>query len=189
MRFRFLASGVFSAFLLTSCFLSPSGPETPNGSAVLRLQPEIREGGYRLQAEVVPYAPKDVARLVLTLYRLDAEGRESAVTRPGGAPLTQELSQDQLSEPVDFSGLHPATTYRIKAEAYADEAKSDRISRHEDGASQLDVAIERDDRPTLATLTVPLKDKPFDGQGSTTVAIATGSLVPSGPESISIGSP
>ncbi|MNT71804.1 hypothetical protein D3C72_2103320 [compost metagenome] len=59
----------------------------------------------------------------------------------------------------------------------------------QDASSQTDIPITQEDRPALAKLKVQLINKGFDGQGSSSLDIASGSLVPAGSESITIALP
>jgi hypothetical protein len=178
-----LAPLLAATLLVASCMSLPQGavpgvslPGATNGSATLQIETEIRSGGFHTLDTVTPYAPADVARLVLSLHKADDES----------ALLTLTVPRAELSKHVAFTKLHPDTTYRIKAAAYAEGGQH--IST-EDAHSWTDVTIMRDDRPTLAKLKVQLIDKTFDGQGSMTVEIATGSLIPAGSESITTVDP
>lgn len=156
--------------------------DVANGSAVLRLQPEIASGGFRAQGEVVPYTSIHVQRLELSLFKLDVQGHETVVRNSQGNALVVTVSKGDLYGRVAFEKLNAKSTYRVKARAY--DNTDSLIS--EDTRSQTDIPILQEDRPTLANLKVQLKDKPFDGQGSTTVDVVSGALVPAGSESITV---
>lgn len=182
---------VFAATLLIAGCQGPFGAttspasESARGSAELRLQADIQAGGIRAQSVgVSPYTPADVAVLTLSIFRLNGQGTETAINDAQGAPITLSVPQASLSESVNFTRLRANTTYRIKAQAYADAGKTQLISL--DASSSTDIPIVQEDRPTLARLKVQLKDKPFDGQGSTGIDIASGSLAPVGTESIAV---
>lgn len=186
---RHLAPALAAALLVAGCQLpfgattSPSS-ESARGSATLRLQTDIQAGGFRQMATgVSPYTPEDVTVLVLSLFKLDGS-TETAVTDAQNNPLVLEVPKASLSASINFTKLWPNTTYRVKAQAYADAGRTQLISL--DASSSTDIPIVQDDRPTLARIKVQLKNKPFDGQGSTGLDIASGSLVPAGSESITV---
>lgn len=186
---RLLAPALAATLLVAGCqipFGTTTAPasESARGSAELRLQTDFLAGGIRAQAVgVSPYTPADVALLDLSLFKLDGSN-ETAVKDAQGAPLVLSVLQASLSESINFSKLHPNTTYRVKAKAYADTGRTDPISV--DASSSTDIPITQEDRPTLARIKVQLKDKSFDAQGSTGLDIASGSLVPAGSESITV---
>jgi len=189
MMSRLFASALAVTLLVAGCQL-PFGiarfptSQAHQGSAELHLQADIQAGSFRVLASVSPYMPSDVTVLELRLFKLDGS-TETSVKDAQGNPLTLSVPQASLSENVSFARLHPNTTYRVKAKAYADAGKTQLIST-EDTRSQTDIAISQEDRPTLARIKVQLIDKPFDAQGSTGIDIASGSLVPSGSESITV---
>lgn len=189
MMSRLFASALAVTLLVAGCqfpfAIAPSpGSQPHQGSAELHLRADIQAGSFRVLASVSPYMPSDVTVLDLTLFKLDGS-TETSVKDAQGNPLTLSVPQASLSENISFARLHPNTTYRVKAKAYADAGKTQLIST-EDTRSQTDIAITQEDRPTLARLKVQLIDKPFDAQGSTGIDIASGSLVPSGSESITV---
>jgi len=181
-----------ASLLLGGCSLA-FGPMTQphaaaSGSAVLQLSTEVLAGDYRTQATVNPYMASDIQLLRLTLHKLDGQSNESAVTDAQGQPLTLDVTQARLADPVTFTKLNANTTYRVKAKAYLDAGGTQLISTADD-KSQTDVAIVQEDRPTLAKIKVQLIDKQFGAQGSTTIDVSSGSLVPAGSESMTITLP
>ena len=187
MNSRLLAPALACALLVAGCQApywgaSPAA-EATHGRAELRLQSDIQAGGFRTLASVYPYMPSDVTVLDLTLFTLDGS-TETAVTDAQNNPLVLEVPKASLSASINFTKLWPNTTYRVKAQAYADAGRTQLISL--DASSSTDIPIVQDDRPTLARIKVQLKNKPFDGQGSTGLDIASGSLVPAGSESITV---
>lgn len=180
-----------ATLLLAGCSvaLDALGPfNVPQGKADLLVQADLVSGGLRTQAAVTPYTPANVELVVLSLYKLDKQGGENAVMNSQGAPMTVQMPKATLDSTVTFTHLHANTTYRIKARAYLDANGTQLISK-QDASSSTDVAIVQEDRPTLAKIKVQLIDKAFDGQGSTSLDIATGSLIPAGSESITVTAP
>jgi hypothetical protein len=194
MASKFLISALAGTLLVAGCHV-PFGSMTShgasvvaNGSAVLRLQPEVQSGGFRTQATVSPYTSANVSFFEFGLFKLDAQGNETAVKNAQGNPMVVTAPRAVLGGSVTFEKLNANTTYRIKAKAYADPMGTQLISTA-DTTSQTDIRIDQEDRPTLATIKVQLIDKPFDGQGSTTVDVSSGSFVPAGSESITVVDP
>jgi hypothetical protein len=186
---RLLAPALAATLLVAGCqlpFGGTIGPasESARGSAALHLETQIYAGGFRAQATgVSPYTPDDVTVLVLALFKLDGS-TETAVKDAQNIPVVLEVPKASLSESINFTKLWPNTTYRVKATAYADAGKTQVISVA--ASSSTNIPITQEDRPTVARIKVQLIDKPFDGQGSTSLDIASGSLVPAGSESITV---
>lgn len=192
MTSKLLIPALAASLFLTGCSVA-FGPMTQphavaNGSAVLQLNTEVLAGGYRVQATVNPYLSTDIALLRLTLHKVDGQGNESAVNDAQGQPLTLDVPQARLAAPIQFTKLNANTTYRVKAAAYLDTNATQLISTA-DAKSQTDIPIVQEDRPTLAKIKVQLIDKAFDAQGSTTIDVSSGSLIPAGSESMSISLP
>ncbi|MNK75504.1 hypothetical protein D3C87_950450 [compost metagenome] len=194
MASKFLTPALAGTLLLAGCNLplgSLRAPDTggvANGSAVLQLQPEVQSGGFRAQATVSPYTSTNVSFFEFSLFKLDAQGNEASVKNAQGNPMVVTAPRAVLGGSVTFEKLNANSTYRIKAKAYADPLGTQLISTA-DTQSQTDIRIDQEDRPTLAKIKVQLIDKPFDGQGSTTVDVSSGSFVPAGSESITVVDP
>lgn len=194
MASKFLIPALAGTLLLSGCNLplgfltSHDAGSVANGSALLKLQPEVRSGGFRTQAAVTPYTSADVSLFEFKLFKLDAQGNETAVKNAQGGDLTLTAPRAVLGGSVQFEKLNANTTYRIKAKAFADSQGSQLISTA-DASSSTDIRINQEDRPTLATIKVQLIDKAFDGQGGSGVDVSSGSLVPSGSESITVVDP
>ncbi|HEY9899838.1 MAG TPA: hypothetical protein V6D00_11700, partial [Pantanalinema sp.] len=169
--------------LLAGCALV-AGPTTPSGSATLSLQPTVQSGGYRTQTVVNAYAQADINHLQVKLFKV-VSGSEQAILGTGGSQLMLDLPQASLSAPVTFSNLNYDTTYRVRAYAYGDAGTGNLISAT-DAGSYVDLAITKDDRPTLANLPVKLIDRTFDGQATASaIAVTPGTLTSAGTMSIS----
>ncbi|MNK73393.1 hypothetical protein D3C87_928880 [compost metagenome] len=189
---KLLIPALAASLFLSGCSVTFGPMAQPravaNGSAVLQLSTEVFAGGYRTQTAVTPYTASDIALLKLTLHKVDGQGVETAVNDAQGQPLALNVPQARLNDPVQFTKLNANTTYRIKAAAYLDTNGTQLISTA-DARSRIDIPIVQEDRPTLARIKVQLIDKSFDGQGSTTVDVSSGSLIPAGSESMSITLP
>lgn len=173
MRTRTIAYALGLTLLAGCTSLPPLFNQAPaimaNGQAELRLQTQVRPGGPMTQALVNPYGPADVHHVTLTLFKLNGT-TEIPLKDAQGQALAMSLTQAQLSRPVAFSKLWRHTTYRVKARAYADAEETRLISKG--GAEgQIDIAVADDDRPAVATLSVTLIDRVFDG-AATAPAIA-----------------
>jgi len=179
-----LALAALGAAILAGCVYVPlgkvpkltAGTVAAAGHASLVLQPRLQEGGYRVQATVLPYARADVQHLVLALFKVDG-GSESAIVDPTGTPIVKDLAGAAIDGAVTFSNLHPNTTYRVHAFAFqaAGTASTDVIS--ENASSTLLVRVETDDRPQTGVLDVALKDRPFAAEATTSVHILPGTYV------------
>lgn len=191
MTSKFLVPLLGGTLLVAGCSTAfdALGPfDAPRGQADLRVETELVSGGLRTQAAVTPFTPADVELVILGLYKLDGQGGESPVLNAQRDPMTLQLSQHALGSVVTFRNLNANTTYRVKAQAFLDTNASQLISS-EDASSSTDITLLQNDRPTLAKLKIQLIDKAFDGQGSSTLDIATGSLIPAGSESITVEIP
>jgi len=196
MLTRLIVPTLATALLAVGCVYIPLGSiprlvtgAVANGQAELRLTPEITSGGFRTQAVVTPYTPADIHHLKLELLKVTPDTQiETSVNDVVGTPIVLEIPANRLNEPISFTRLNANTTYRIKAKAYLDAAETQLVSTR-DASSATDIPIIQEDRPTLAKLKVQLIDKAFDGQGSTSLDIASGSLVPTGSESITVTLP
>jgi hypothetical protein len=189
MTSKLLIPALAASLFLTGCSVAFGPMAQPqavaNGGAVLQLKAEVLAGDYRTQAAVNPYLSSDIALLRLSLHKVDGQGNESGVNDAQGQPLTLDVPQARLADPIQFTKLNSNTTYRVKAAAYLDAGATQLISTA-DARSRTDIAIVQEDRPTMANLKVQLIDKAFDAQGSTTIDVSSGSLIPAGSESMSI---
>ena len=165
--------------LLTGCALV-AGPTTLSGNATLSLQPHVQSGGYRAQTVINAYTQEDINHLQVKLFKM-VSGSEQEILGSGGTQLMLDLPQASLSAPVTFSNLNYDTTYRVRSYAYSDAGTSALISAT-DAGSYVDVAVTRDDRPTLANLPVKLIDKHFSGAAtfSSGVTVTDGGFTGSG---------
>jgi hypothetical protein len=143
----------------------------------LRVVPAIAGGGLRtVQAAVNPYTAADVNHVVVRLFSL-AGNAETAVKDPQGNALSADAAKADLANGLDFGNLHADTTYRVRGYAYkaAGVANPDKISA--DDQSFVDVKVERDDRPTVKTLTIQIADRLFAAQATTSVGLKDGLLL------------
>lgn len=163
--------------LLGGCVSLTTASQEP--SASLSLQPQFADGRIT-QGVVTPYTAASINHLSLHVYRLD--GNQEIPLMDGTIPIQVDIPKANLDKPILIEKLFMNTTYRIRAYAYLDEGTLNLISL--DGSSSVDVRLESDDRPTMATLSVQLKDIAFDGQATTSLTIASGSVLPAGTPSI-----
>ncbi|HEY9857251.1 MAG TPA: hypothetical protein V6D05_16015 [Stenomitos sp.] len=154
----------------------------------MQILPQIQAGGYHAQALVSPWTVQDVHHVEISVLALSGAGEESPALQ-GGRPLTQDLPKEALGSAFTVSGLAPHSRYRLRARAYksAGSLPADLISTE---TAFVDVTVLADDRPAVATLSIPLKDVPFDGRGTApSMDILTGHLAPVGTESLQLGVP
>jgi hypothetical protein len=182
--------GFFPAFLvaLAGCaaFSSLGGISGTERTATLAVQPQIKEGGFRAQLVISPYASPDINHLQIKLFRM-VGGTEQIVLDAGGQEVMVDSPLAGLTGSAVFSNLAFDTLYRVKAFAYATAGTGNLISTS-DNRSYVDVQVQRDDRPVLATVPVQLIDKVFSAEATaSTIAVASGSTVHSGTESLAIG--
>ncbi len=157
------------------------------GTARLEVLPQFVSGTYRAQALVEPWTPKDVVTVEVRLFTLSSTGAE-APALVNGRTVVQVLTGNALAEPFTFTGLAPHSAYRLRARAFKSHVSesSDVISADE--ASFLDVHLQADDRPVVATLSIRLQDVPFDGRGTVpALGLEPGMVVPAGSESLQLG--
>jgi len=76
------------------------------------------------------------------------------------------------------------TTYRVKGFAFRAVASGSTEQISVD--SQIDIKLGRDDRPDVATLSIQLQDKAFDGQGTASVEVHDGKVHDEGPETFGV---
>lgn len=181
----------FATLLLTGSLLF-AGCATPwavrpastavAGRATLVLTPDVRAtGARRTQAVVEPLTAEDVDHIRVQLFRVTAETEEAVLD--GQGPLSVRIERDQLDRPIVLTQLHPQTRYRVRAWAYqaADELPEHLISLD----TAVDVEVGSDDRPTVSTLRIPLRDVPFHGRATLPgIELVPGGLVSDGVESI-----
>ena len=138
------------------------------GTATLTVQPTLVEGGLHTQTLRKAWSRADVDHLVLVL------------SVPGGRTVQRDIASSSLSVPVVFKGLRDNRIYRIQAKAYRAPGENEANLISVDDQSYRDLTVSREDRPTLETLPVRLRDEVFSGEAPSSVAIASGSLVPGG---------
>lgn len=170
--------------LLTSgCVAGPLGELAPVELEGVRVQGyasletgslEGEVSGYRLQAQVDPWASSDIDHFTVFLISNVSEG--------ASAPLDGDFDQGTSlgsvaggpTAPIIIQNLKKNAIYKVRLEAY--DASNARI----DAASSLCVTtlpVGLDDAITDVAFRVRLKDKEFAGIASTTVAITDGEVV------------
>lgn len=176
-----------SALALAGCAALP-GLQLASGGASLQVLPHLVSGAYRAQALVAPWTSADVEHVEVRLLSLSDAGAE-VPARVGGTPVVQDVPRAALDAPFTMTGLLPNARYRLRARAYkaTGSLAADVISV--EAAAFVDILMRSDDRPVVATLSIPLQDVPFDGQASPSIAIVPGDLVPVGSESLRLGEP
>lgn len=175
-RVSLLAAG---ALLLAGCTPVSLFPSF-EGNATLVLKPRIESAGFRTQVTVSPYGQPNVHRLEVSLYTV-ANSTETPVLINGN-PLTKTILNADLGKDVVFGNLRHETTYRAKSRAFT---AADLLISTEDADSYTDIVVGTDDRPTVSNLKVKLINKVFSGEATASgVIVATGSLVPSGAETL-----
>ncbi len=170
---------ILGAALLAGCALVPQ-PIAQHEGATVTLRPALQGGAFRTQTVIAPYGQADINHLVVKVFKL-VNGSEVAVQDGQGNPLQKDIPNTSLGNPVAFGNLHHDTTYRFRAYAYGDAATTTLISTT-DAGSYAEVAVARNDRPTLATLPVKLIDKTFNGQATASIVVIDGGLASSGSE-------
>ena len=181
MKYNLLFALV-GASLLAGC-LAVVGGVSPTGHASLTLQPSIKNGIYSTQAIPHPYTQADIYHLQIKLFTVQNK-TETPVVDANNHPLILDVPNASLSASIDFSSLHPNTTYRVRAYAYSDPATASLISTL-DSRSYVDVAVTDDTRPTMATLPVQLMDQTFNGEATASeIVVASGSVLHNGNETL-----
>lgn len=138
----------------------------PLGTSTLVLRPEV---GYKTQTSINPYVQADINHLNIKLFN----------TSDQDLGISLDLPNAQLGNPIAFSHLKNNTIYRVRPFAYASSGTAQCIST----SSYVDVVVGIDDRPSIATLSVNLIDKPFNGQATASgIVVASGSYSLLGPE-------
>lgn len=142
------------------------------GRSTLVVRPEY---GRTTQTSVNPYTQADINHLTLKLF----------TTAEQDLSISKDLVNAQLGNAIAFSNLKNNTNYRIRAYAYATSGTGSCISTNDSG-SYTDVLVGTDDRPTLATLSVKLIDKDFNGQGTGSLQITNGGYILPDPEAMAL---
>lgn len=183
---------VHAVFLGAACLAIAAcaelqGLQLASGTARLEVVPRLVSGGLRSQALVAPWTPDEVVHVEIRLLTLQAAGTESPALLQG-QPVVHDLSRASLEAPFTLSGLAPHASYRLRARAFKAQgtATADMIS--DESRSFVDVSLLADDRPTVATLSISLRDVAFDGQGTVPLLeLRPGLLAPVGSESLQLG--
>lgn len=158
-----------------------SGPAAPLSIEIL---PQFRGGSFQNQALLTPHSSASVDHLVVSLHRR-VDGGEVAVRTSLGLPVEKDVASSSFTVPLTFKDLHHATSYRIRAHAYAAPGRNDSDLISDPSNSFVDLDVTMDDRPTLAMLPVKLIDRRFSGEATTSIAFTPGQLGHSGVERIS----
>lgn len=159
-------------FWISATFLAGCVSMQPLGRSTLVVRPEI---GRTTQTTINPYTQADINHLTLKLF--------TTVEQDLG--INKDLLNAQLDNPIVFSNLKNNTNYRIRAYAYATAGTGSCISTN-DSSSYTDVLVGTDDRPVLATLSVRLIDRDFNGQASSTLVVNPGGYSTVGSASLDI---
>jgi hypothetical protein len=171
MKNRTLLSFVVLALPLAGCTaLSPSIQD----GASLTVMPKVCDE-LQTQAELNPYTSQDIQHLVVALYKLN-NGQEQPALDGAGNPRQLDVLGTNLSTPLQFGGLKPNSTYRLKASAYlaASVAEADLISLT--ASSSADVVLGNGNYPQLVNLPVQLKNRMFHGEATTSLDVHNGGI-------------
>ncbi len=185
---------VSGAAVLAGCIYIPLGNiprlsvgSLASGTAQARLTPVIHAGTYRTQAVVNPFTAADIDHLVLKVFVL-SDGQETPVQgalQGTALPVVKDIPGSKLADPVVFENLAPRTTYRFRAYAYAKPGtEAANLINDPASGSFVDVGVQNDDRPALASLPVDLLDRLFDGRGTSSIAVNAGKVSNTGFEGI-----
>lgn len=156
----------------------------------LVLTPQIKAGGYQVQAQLENYTRASINHLVIGVFKLNGI-TEEAVLDGQGNPVKADIANDELDNAITISNLFVNTTYRIRCFAYKapGEAAEDMISTL-DADSYLDVTLTNDDRPTMENLRVKLIDVSVSGEANSSgITVVDGAFKPNGQVGISVGVP
>lgn len=162
-----------STLLIAGCAMVR--PSTTGGTLILK--PRITTSAYISNTVIAPYTQASINHLILRLFTFDGTEHDKN--------YQQTILNAHLNNPIVFANLKANTTYRIKAYAYSSTDESALISTT-DASSSTDVTLTNDDRPTIATITVKLIDRAFNGQATASLAINNGGFSPVGSESLDI---
>ena len=150
----------------------PPAATVAAAGATLSVRPLVESPAGRVALQTLDplgYVQADIHHTVLRLYRVDGSDAFPVLS---GAQAVEKRIDDLDAETVNFHHLHPHTTYRVKAFAY--DASNLLISKE---SSFVDLAVAASERPTFATLTLYLADKPFDGQATSSFSVRDGGIV------------
>lgn len=147
---------------LITCFIPIVGCASlrPLGSASLVVKPEF---GFQSQTQITPYGIGDINHLTIKLF----------TTAEQDLGISKDLPNASLGNTVVFSNLRVNTNYRIRAYAYASAGTGSCISTN-DANCYVDASVGTDNAPTITSLKVKLIDKPFNGQGTGSIAVTPG---------------
>lgn len=145
------------------------------GTGAIDIVPRIKNGTYRTQTLLAPYTKETVEHVVVSLHTVSG-GAETEAKDTSGNLIAIDVGKADLDKPVRLKSLHLDTTYRVRARAYkaAGTETADQISV--DAGSFVDVAVEKDDRPAVATLEIQLADVFFSGAGTSSLTFKDGKL-------------
>ena len=166
--------------LLSACTTLPGASGSgESGSITLEFRPQIVDGGYAVQSEVLRNTKGRIDHLTVTLQR-KAPALETAVS--------QAVPQLDLDKGVRFSNLKPNSTYWIEAKAFkaADETFAGNLISEPATAA---VVVGTDDAVIVLggkDLAITLKDVPFNGSGNATFGITDGGFLTTEPATLSI---
>lgn len=133
---------------------------TMQKSANLVVKPSLIPGGQQTQTVTPVYSSASIHHLNISLFI----GASEIASR--------SLPQAQLNNSVVFSNLKANTSYQLKGYAYLSSDNSTKIS--DDASSSLDITMGNNDQPTIGALTVALINRPFNGQGTSSLSITPG---------------
>ncbi|MNR89336.1 hypothetical protein D3C72_203020 [compost metagenome] len=177
-------SKIFGSFLtlglLSACTTLPGASGAgESGNVTLEFLPQIVDGGYGTQAEVLRNTKASIDHLTVTLQRKHP-ATEAAVA--------QALPQADLDKGVRFSNLKPNSTYWIEAKAFkaADESVPANLISEPATAA---IEVNTDDQVIVLagkSLTITLKDVAFNGAGNATFNVVDGGYVTTSPATLSI---
>lgn len=188
-----LIPALLGALLSAGCVYLPlselpqfSTAELANGSVSVTLDMTVTPGGYRNQAEILPFTKADVDHVTLHVYKLTGAVETPVVDTVTfiGQPLVRPIRADELHTPITLTRLAQATTYRLRAKAYRSLGGTLTELISLDAGSYVDVAVGTDDRPVAAALPVVLVDRLFSGTSTTSFAFTDGNVVDAGTERI-----
>lgn len=182
----------FFTLAMSSLLIGACAPlanlQLATGSLRLEVLPRLVAGEYRAQAVVAPWLPEAVEHVEIRLLALGTADRETPAL-VNGQPVIRDVPRMALGEPVTLTGLAPHSRYRLRARAYKARGLEPADLISDEAASFVDVVLVADDRPAVATLSIRLKDVPFDGQGTIpALDLLAGTLAPVGTESLQLGS-
>ena len=180
MRHGKVFGSLLTMGLLSACTALPGASGAgASRSVTLEFHPQIVDGSYGTQSEVLRNTKASIDHLTVTLQRKHPEPE---------AAVAQALPQADLDKGVRFSDLKPNSTYWIEAKAFkaADEdVPANLISEPATAA----IEVRTDDEVIVLagkSLTIRLKDVAFSGSGNATFDVVDGGYVTTGPATLSI---